>query len=368
MRVTIHEIDLPGAREVVSLVTGLDGKIYGGLTGAKGHLLFQFDPRKGAVRDLGARVKSAPEIFYRDGSPVAQKIHHALDRLPDGRLAGGTGQNVAHGTCHRRLFDDEGGHVFIYDPATDSGRDLGVPLPHLWIIATTVAPDGRELFGMTYDHNDFFAVDLETGEVTFHDQVHGGVWGDGACSHTIVCDPDGIVYGSCSEGYIFTYDSARKRLTETDSKLPGDGSLRVDALVVGEDGMIYGGTWETGIVFSIEPGRLRVRELCRPNPGPRLPALVMRDGLLYGAAGGGPQYGTRGAFLFEFDPRNGHYREIGPIADRESGLEAGRVHCMSVGLDGRIYAGETGAVRSRFRASGGDIEAGTRPLLYEIEV
>jgi outer membrane protein assembly factor BamB len=82
----------------------------------------------------------------------------------------------------------------------------------MWIIATTVSSDGRRLCGMTYYHNDFFAVDLESGQVVFSDQLHAGVWNDSACSHTIVCDSDGVVYGSCSEGYLFTYDREAQRL------------------------------------------------------------------------------------------------------------------------------------------------------------
>lgn len=367
MQVKAYEVELPGALEVVSLTTGVDGRIYGGLTGAKDHLLFEYAPDSGQVRDLGSKVVSSNQLLMRNGEPMGQKIHHALDTLADGRIAGGTGQNVGFGSRHRRIKDDDGGHVFVYDPASDRGRDLGVPVAHMWIIATTVSPDGRTLFGMTYYHNDFFAVDLASGEVIFSDQPHAGVWGDSACSHTIVCDSDGIVYGSCSEGYLFTYDSKAKRLTETDVKLPGEDSFRIDALLAAGDGMIYGGIWETGILFSLDPRTMEIRELCRPNEGPRLPALVERDGVLYGAAGGGSQYGTCGAFLFEYDPRTSAYRKVGPIVDERSGIEAARVHAMTVGLDGTLYAGETGATHSRFDAATGDIEAGMHPYLYIIE-
>ncbi len=364
MRVKAYEVELPGGSEVVSLTTGMNGRIYGGMTGAREHLLFEYAPDTEAVRDLGSEIVPSNQLFDRQGAPISQKIHHALSTLADGRIVGGTGQNMGYGARHRKINEDDGGHVFAYDPATDQGRDLGVPVPHMWIIATTVSPDGRMVFGMTYYHNDFFAMDLGSGEVVFADQVHAGTWGDSACSHTIVCDKDGTVYGSCSEGYLFTYDSAKKKLTETDVKLPGEGSYRIDALLAAEDGMIYGGTWETGVVFSVEPGSLTVTELCRPNDGPRLPALVERDGLLYGAAGGGSQYGTRGAFLFEYDPRKNAYREVGAIVDEAAGIEAARVHAMTVGLDGTIYAGETGATQSRFDAASGDIEAGMHPYLY----
>lgn len=367
MKVKVHEVSSPGALEVVSLTTGMNGRIYGGVTGEKNHLFFEYQPEEGASRDLGAKIVSARQLFNRDGNPIGQKIHHALSTLPDGRIAGGTGTNVSHGSRHHKMNEAEGGHVFVYDPHTEQGRDLGVPVPHVWIINTTVSPDGLLLFGMTYFHNDFFAVDFNSGEVVFADQVHGGIWGDSACSHSIACDNEGVVYGSCSDGYIFAYDSARKKLLETDVKLPGEDTYRIDSLVLGDDGLIYGGTWESGILFSLEPGSLKLKVLCRPNEGPRLPALVNRGGLIYGAAGGGTQYDTRQAFLFEYDPRSGAYREVAPIVDEDSGVEAQRIHAMTVGLDGTFYAGETGATRSRFQEGDGDIETGMHAYLYVID-
>ncbi len=364
-KVHAHDTDLPGGYEVVSLVTGRDGKIYGGMTGDRHHLLCEYDPKNRTSRDVGDSIVSAPQMYTRKGEAYAQKIHHALSVLPDGRLVGGTGQNIGFGTQHRRIKDDEGGHVFIYDPKTDTSKDLGVPVQYMWIVATAINKDGSQIFGMTYFHNDFFAMDLRTGEILFNDQVHGGVWRDSACSHTIVCDDDGIVYGSCSDGYIFTYDSKKKKLTETDVKLPGgEETFRIDSAIIGDDGLIYAGTHETGIVFSIEPGSLKVEELCRPNDGPRIPALVVRDGRIYGAAGGGPQYGTRGAFLFEYDPASKQYREIGPIVDQEQGVEAYRVHAMTVGHDGTIYAGETGANKKPSQRSVGHIETGRKGYIY----
>ncbi len=368
MKVKVHNTSVPGALEVVSLTTGKNGLIYGGYTGAKGHLFFEYNPRMNVTRDLGKKIVSANQLYLRDGKPITQKIHHALSTLPDGRIAGGTGQNTGHGTCHRKVNEDEGGHVFVYNPKSKQAEDLGIPVPHMWIFCTTTSPDGETLYGMTYLHNDFFAISLKTGELVFTDQVHGAIWGDGACSHSIICDNDGVVYGSCSDGYIFTYEPEKRKLVETDTKLPGENARRMDSFVLGEDGLIYGGVWETGILFSLEPKTLKLKELCRPNDGPRIPALVKIDSFIYGAAGGGSQYGTRGAFLFEYNYKSSKYHEIGPIVEKETGIEAGRIHDMTVGLDGTLYAGETGSTRSTFRSGSGDIETGQNAYLYIIEL
>jgi outer membrane protein assembly factor BamB len=369
MKVRVHDTDVPGALEIVSLTTAGNGRIYGGYTGAKDHLFIEYDPARDVTRDLGSKIVSANELYGRTGKAISQKIHHALEALPDGRIAGATGTNVGYGSRHFRQKELEGGHVFVYDPGTEEGQDLGVPIPHNWIIAGAADPDGKQFFGMTYHHNDFFAMDLTSGEVVFADQVHAGVWGDSACCHQIACDNDGVVYGSCSHGYLFTYDSKTKTLTETDAKLPGEGTFRIDSAIVGSDGLVYAATWETGIVFSIEPGTLKITQLCQPNQGgPRLPGLTERDGVIYGAAGGGRPYRTRDAFLFEYDTKTGSYKEIGPIVDEDADIVAIRVHAMTTGQDGTLYAGETGNTRSVYRPQDGDIEVGGHAYLYIIDV
>lgn len=368
MRVKIHNTSVSGAKEIVSLTTGKNGLIYGGYTGDKNHLFFEYSPRMNATKDLGEKIVSANQLYLRNGEKITQKIHHGLSTLPDGRIAGGTGQNVSLGACHRKVNEDEGGHVFVYDPEFQQAKDLGIPVPHMWIICTTTSPDGNVLYGMTYLHNDFFAVSIETGELIFADQVHGAIWGDSACSHSLICDNDGVVYGSCSDGYIFTYDPKKKKLIETDIKLPGKNVCRIDSFALGDDGLVYGGTWETGIFFSLEPRTLKLKELCQPNDGPRLPALVKIDNCIYGAAGGGSQYGTRAAFLFEYNYKSNKYREIGPIDEKETGIEASRIHTMTAGLDGTLYAGETGSTRSIFKAGSGNVETGDNAYLYIIEL
>jgi outer membrane protein assembly factor BamB len=369
MKVKVHDTNVPGALEVVSLTTGKNGMIYGGYTGAKDHLFFEYDPAKKVSVDLGSEIVSSNVVYDRGGRPVTQKVHHALATLPDGRIVGGTGTNVSYGSRHYKMLEDEGGHAFVYDPRTGKARDLGIPVPHNWIICATTDIDGRYFIGMTYHHNDFFAVDVSTGEVAFHDQVHAGSWGDSSCCHALASDCDGVIYGSYSMGYLFTYDSKKRELTETDVKLPGGReTFRVDSMTLGADGLIYVGTWETGILFSVEPKTLKVKELCHPNEGgARLPALVDRDGIIYGAAGGGKTYGTRDAFLFEYNSKTGAYREVGPMVEEDSGISASRVHAMTVGQDGTLYAGETGATR-KYHEKDGEIATGMHAYLYVIDV
>ncbi|MCK5845353.1 MAG: hypothetical protein KAG97_11640, partial [Victivallales bacterium] len=216
MKVKVITSDVEGALEVVSLTTGLDGMIYGGHTGSKNHLFCELNPATLKIRDLGSKVVSSNELFLNDGKVVNQKIHHALSTLPDGRIAGGTGQNITAFQESFRQKDDEGGHLFVYDPSDEAAVDFGVPVPHEWIINTTVSPDGERVFGMTYLTNTFFAFNIKSGELEFSDQVHGRIFGDSSCTHSIICDLEGNVYGSCRDGRIFIYNSRERELTETE--------------------------------------------------------------------------------------------------------------------------------------------------------
>ncbi len=359
LSVDVIKMPVPGALEVVSLAAAETGVIYGGVTGAKGHLFFEYDPDTGRARDLGHLVRSGTQIVRRDGRKVEQKIHKSLSALPDGRIVGATGQNIVVMDPDYRMEDDEGGHVFVYDPDSGSCSDLAVPVPHEWIINCTVSPDLRYAYGMTYPLNHIFQVDLKSGQARILGEVHGQTTADSACSHECICDMDGNLYGSCWRGQIFRYDVGEDRLIETDLSLPG-GDLRIDSLALERSsGMIYGGTWEGGHLFRLDPDAMTIETIGTPHPGPRLPALKFsREGILFGSAGGGFQYKTRSAFLFSYDPSSEELAEIGDIVAQESGIRGQRMHTMAIGRDGRIYLGETGMM------TGEAGEVGVNPYVF----
>jgi hypothetical protein len=145
--------------------------------------------------------------------------------------------------------------------------------------------------------------------------------------------------------------------------LPG-GDLRIDSLALEKSsGMIYGGTWEGGHLFRLDPHAMTVELIGTPHRGPRLPALKFsKAGILYGAAGGGFQYKTRPAFLFSYDPASRELTEIGDIVAQDSGIRGQRMHTMAMGKDGRIYLGETGMM------TGEAGEVGLNPYVFVCRV
>ena len=368
--VEVHRSDIPGALEIVSLREGKPGQLYGGLTGDHGHLFFRYDLADATFVDLGDRVRDGNVITSFSGRPIPGKIHHALEVLPDGRVAGATGNNYSVHTLYTDR--DEGGHVFLYDPEADTAEDLGIPCPHEWIINMTADPAGETLYGMGYPLNHVFRVDLKRGDVRVVGQPMAGAYGDSGPCHECCTDEEGNLYGSGTHGHIWKYDRRKDALEPTAMRLPRPPrgkrgpmwfGVRIDSFVRGPDGMLYAGTWETGHVVRFRPGEEKLEVLGQPaEPRPdaramRLPAMAFRpDGLLYGAAGGGQAYGSHNSFIFRLDPATGRFENLGTI---ESGdVVAERVHTMCCGSDGVLYAGETGSQRT---AAG---EVALNPNLY----
>ena len=360
--VYVDRSDMQGALEIVSLAVAGPDHLYGGLTGDHGRLFFRYDIGAaedgpgGKFVDLGDRVVSAPEITSFSGKIIPGKIHHALETLPDGRIAGATGHNYSVSGLYTDA--DEGGHVFIYDPKTDSAEDLGVPCPHEWIINMTADPAGENLYGMSYPLNHIIRVEVATGKMRVVGQPPAKTFGDSGPCHECCCDEDGNLYGSGCHRHIWRYDAKGDALEATDMRLP-EGNARIDSFVRGPDHMLYAGTWEHGDLVRIDPQALKLELLGRPGGCTRLPAMAWRpDGCLYGAAGGGQAYKSRNSFIFRYDPKGGSIEEIGTIESTEQDVLAERVHTMICGEDGILYAGETGSKRT---AAG---EVALNPNLY----
>ena len=82
---------------------------------------------------------------------------------------------------------------------------------------------------------------------------------------------------------------------------------------------------------------------------------------MFGVAGGGPQYDTNNATLFRHDPKTKTTDVLGEIVS-DDGVGAVRIHCMTLGPDGRLFAGETGMAGIK----AGDV--GHNAYLFTIEL
>ena len=258
-----------GESSVQALTTGLDGRIYGG-TGPNGHL-FIYDPSNGNITDLGQAVVNNPYIS-------------ALTAGIDGRIYGGT------------FGSNESGRLFVFDLATGTIADKGKAVANEYSIgALTTAPDGR-IFGGTSGNGHLFVYDPANGVVTDKGKPVPGEYAVKA----LTVGRDGQIYGGTGHGgHVFVYDpqtdAARdlgiqvqgwdiSALAASGERIFGAGSrigpppqrgmlfyYEIDdavtrivgnpvvnansfrSLAARDDGVIYGGGYGSGLLFSYDP-------------------------------------------------------------------------------------------------------------------
>jgi len=163
----------------------------------------------------------------------------------------------------------------------------------------------------------------------------------------IICDNEGNVWGSRDQGYLFKYDVKRDKLMDTDIQVPlmigtEDAiitEIPVDALTKDKNGLIYGGTYSDGYLFKFNPATGEVICLGKSIRQMRIRALAVGDdSMLYGI--GGEDHGI--SKLFRYNPQTGDLRELGVIHQR--GWTIYRIDTMVCGPDGALYLGESSRI------------------------
>jgi len=360
MQCRMKEVRIGQSSAVVALLTGDDGKIYGGVTG-RDRLGFRYDPDTAALEDIGLVV------------PGHHKVHHSIGKGPEGKVYLGTGHRYGDSDPNYVYLGYEGGRLIEYDPASGEFTDFGVMIPNEGTFCMAVDSRRGRVYGVTYPSNRFWTFDLETGKG--EDKGHIGP----ALSHSIAADDQGNVWGSYGRSRLFKYDLAEDRLIKTTVMMPGD-EQNLDSLLLAPNGLLYGGTgdwfrsgYETGgYLFVLDPVAGRTRYLGKPAVEGRIPALALgTDGkTIYGCTG------STEASAFALDIESETITNLGfivvpweemPVEAREKkerreaegagderrrrrqsretdqldGHVAFRIHMMTVGLDGTLYCGET---------------------------
>src|SRR5579885_737707 len=147
-------------RGILCLAIDDRGRVYGGTTGRAAHL-FVHDPATGSVRSL-ARL------------PGGVGFAHALLRLPDGSLLGGTQADptgIAVQTDPKAV-----GHLYRFIPNGDGPakvEDLGVPVQGQGICTLAYLEKSSEVVGNTWPDGHFFTYDLKAKKFRDHGAIAG---------------------------------------------------------------------------------------------------------------------------------------------------------------------------------------------------
>ena len=314
-------------------------KIYCGTTNFAGDLLCTFDPETGEFESKN---------YASFGEEYEIKIHRGLCLGRDGKIYAAT--SCLHDTDKR--LDAPGGKVFSCDPKTDEYKLLCIPSAHDYIQTITLDPQREMIYGMTYPIFNFFAYSIPENRVVYKQFMR-------SITHIGALDDEGGYWGTWGNKHnLFRYDPEENRVhfynhglpTKCESLMyPGAGPI--DCMINGGDGFLYVGS-EKAEFYKIDPKTAEVTFLGKPNPANRLPALLVgEDGLIYGTAGD-----DYNCIIFTYDRSSGAFENLGVIKETEaelakraanpggedvpSGRRLFRPHDL-IKLKNKLYVGET---------------------------
>jgi len=378
-RVDLRDLGYPIVNEVpvnssavTSLLTAGNGNIYGCTSGEEAYL-FLFDPLTNKVRHLGK-------------IPGQAGVHHSLVEDKDGNIYFGTGKNMFEDMPMSKWGEGDdkfditlwkdikkyysnytGGHLYFYNPSLSNEhvklsnmdcevKDLGVPLANNSIYALTINPKGDELYGLTYPDGHFFVYNIvlnkysDLGEVDSQKVYHGPERQWRTLPRSLICDGSGRVFMSGNKGMLKYYDPKAGKLVSTSIEIPGDyyylqfyeDYTAVEYFAKDDHGLIYGGTTD-GYLFSFDPENMRLKNLGKVRESRRLRCLAVgKDGKVYLMAG--ERSASRPCQFYAYNPQTGSYETLGLlVADRSPYYywRGQQFDCMTTGLDGTIYLGES---------------------------
>ena len=188
-----------------------------------------------------------------------------------------------------------GGHLYLYKPSSNRNvklpemnaevEDLGMPLANNSIYCLTINPKIGEIYGLTYPDGHFFIYNIEQkkfsdlGEIDSKKVYHGPerIWR--TLPRALVCDEEGRVFTSATNGMLKYYDPKSRELVSTNLEVPGDyyylqfyqDYTAVEYFAKDANGLIYGGTSD-GYLFSFDSRKMELRNLGKVRES-RRPAL-----------------------------------------------------------------------------------------------
>jgi len=233
-------------------------------------------------------------------------------------------------------------------------EDLGIAVPNNGVYALAINPLHELVYGVSYPDGRLFEYRVREkkfrglGEVDRQVVFHGPERDWRSLPRALVVGEMGRVYTSGEGGFLVYYDPGQDKLLSTGLKIPGEyypvqaytGHPVVECFVRDAQGLIYGGSSD-GFLFSFDPAARKLINLGKPRVSRRLRGLTLgRDGRLYLIAG----ERFEPCRLFSFDPKGVGFRDLGILAVDRSPYYSWRGYqfdSMTTGPDGTVYLGES---------------------------
>jgi hypothetical protein len=301
-----------------------NGLVYCGITAADNDIIWTFD----------TQTKKFQSLHYEKvGEKFDIKIHRSLILDDTGIIYGATAGLIEP----FEYLQAPGGKIFSINPATDEIKILSIPVPHEYIQNIALDKKRKIIYGFTWPSHKFFRYDIKTNTSINFETV-------GSHPHIPAVDDDGNLWGQWSlfgnaPAYLLKYSLKENKihfLREGLPKIYTADTGAIDGMLNGGDGYIYIGTVSGGLI-KLNPKNHEVEYLGKPYPGTRLAGLVIgKDGLIYG--GGGENYNT---FIFAYDREKKKFYNLGRVYDPDINDNCVIVHHITITEDKTIYAAET---------------------------
>lgn len=336
-----------------------DHKLYCGLNSMDSDLLYQFDPAT-------ERFISMNTQRWADKFDV--KIHRTLLLNPKDRCFY-FGTSLLHDL--NQQHEAHGSMLVRFDPRSYRYEQIGVPAAHLYIQSIAADWERGIIYGFTCPAEAVVRTDLATGNSRLLAYLTNAIMF--VQPHNGVVDKDGWLWGTYAEtrawdetmgrepvrlfkyhpdGDKFVwYDYGLSRKADTKQLLAnppaplGISSALAetrhtndcgfcDSMAYDGERYIYAGT-VAGVLSRIDTATGKVEKVANVTETGRLPALLIKDKVLYGA--GGMNGHTQ---LIRWDTRTDRVEGYTDLADPNVQERPARVHDLAVDDSKRIYLGE----------------------------
>ena len=194
----------------------------------------------------------------------------------------------------------------------------------------------RQIFAVLKKDSKLVRVDPNNGEVKEIAILEGA-----GASNALVMDNRRVLYGSCKYGHLFRYSDEHSRAEVLDAQIYSPRGMEylnhVDSLVFDGCNTIYGGT-TLGCLFRFNTNTLEVTACGRALSDHRVRAIVIgNDGVLYGCAGSP----SKNSHLFRWNPKLGEIKDLGiPMVHFPKNWICYDISSVCIGRNGEVYLGE----------------------------
>jgi outer membrane protein assembly factor BamB len=341
---------------VTALVIGNNGILFGATSGSKSHLfaylpltkrflpLNTFGEAQSRCRNIVAdgqgRIYMSTMAYGKDSTDG----HLYLYNAPENELV------------FNSLDDrDKGEFTLLFKPAhlispgLASIDDLGAPVQGEGILAMTIDNARNHIYGLTYPGGKFFIYDIASRKTTVKNIYDDHIGKKNNISRAMIC-ADGNVYFSGRHGCIIKYCPDEDVFVETKMKIPVGAGREylntISALTRADDGMIYGGTYADGYLFTFNPADEKLVNLGKPSIESHIRGITAGlDGRIWGLCGADDEL----VHLFRYDPSDRNLEDSGMVrAKMPKTWIMHKADVLITGADGELYIGESDAISHLF--------------------